>query len=446
MRFRRLKILIREGAKRFALRFVHRSEKAVKFGLTIVVMTALPLVYLMAFEAAPDEYRPYFIAEKPGIAAVRAMEGPGRADRARTVETPDFVKGIYITTSTVGWKTRFDELVALVGRTELNALVIDVKDYRGAIAFAPQSEDLKPYAADPAPLGNLAELTAPLKEKGIYLIARLFVFQDPIYAEANPAQAVQRSYGGLWRDYRGIPWLDPAARKVWQYNAAIAKEAFVGGFDEVQFDYIRFPSDGSLQTMSFPVWDRQKPKYEVMADFFTYLDNELRIKNGMPISVDLFGLTMWQHDYDLNIGQRLRDSLPHFDFISPMVYPSHYPAGFNGYPNPAVRPYDVVYLNLLRGNELVDSLAAEDAARLADDSSVRPVRLATFRPWIQDFDLGAVYTADLVRAQMEAAEDGGASGWLLWNAANRYTESALLPAEPAITDIMEDGRQTRASF
>jgi len=427
---KRLAIKIRESVVRVAQLFRYRSEKAVRFGLAIVIATALPLVYMLAFEAAPEKYHPLFVVERPGEAAVRSADGPGEAGSIRKVETPEFVKGIYITTSTVGWRSRFDELVSLVERTELNSMVIDVKDYRGEIAFIPESEELKPYMSDKPMLGDLKELTPPLKEKGIYLIARVFVFQDPIFAETNTDIAVQRAWGGgLWRDYRGIPWLDPASRKVWQYNAAIAKEAFVGGFDEVQFDYIRFPSDGNITSIVYPVWDGEKSKAEVMGDFFTYLDNELRVKNGIPISVDLFGLTMWQHDYDLNIGQTLRYSLPHFDFISPMVYPSHYPAGFNGYDNPATRPYDVVYLNLLRGQELVKKMQDADAERQAADPGSAPAELARFRPWIQDFDLGAVYTPELVRAQMTATEEGGGSGWLLWNAGNVYTEAALLPAE-----------------
>ena len=133
---------------------------------------------------------------------------------------------------------------------------------------------------------------------------------------------------------------------------------------------------------------------------------------------------MWQHEYDLNIGQRLSDALPHFDFISPMVYPSHYPDGFNGYANPATRPYDVIYQNLVRGQAIYDKLEAA-----AEEDGVELPHLGTIRPWIQDFDLGAVYTADMVRAQMTATEDAHGSGWLIWNARNVYTESAFAPAE-----------------
>ncbi|MBU0624780.1 putative glycoside hydrolase [Patescibacteria group bacterium] len=398
-------------------------QKSVRFGLLFVILAALPLAYYLIPETIPDKYRPLFVAEKPGAAAVRAVTGPGIWPEPREIHIPKEVKGIYVSAATAGYKSRFNELITLVNQTELNAMVIDVKDHRGYLAFIPDSESLKAYTATIPELGALKDFTAPLKEQGIYLIARLFVFQDPAFAEAHPEWAVASSGGGLWRDYRGTPWLDPASKNVWRYNVAVAREAFAGGFDEVQFDYIRFPSDGNLKTMVFPVWDGQKPRSEVMTDFFTYLDRELRVTVGMPISVDLFGLTMWQHEYDLNIGQKLVDALSRFDFISPMVYPSHYPAGFNGYANPADRPYDVVYQNLIRGQAAYELFRGSTPS--TDSSVTAEIKLATFRPWIQDFDLGAVYTPEMVRAQITATRDGGGTGWLLWNARNVYTEAAL---------------------
>ncbi|MFH1047959.1 MAG: putative glycoside hydrolase [Patescibacteria group bacterium] len=404
----------------------HPYRQVVRFGMAIVLLTALPIAYYLGFEAAPETYRPLFVVEKPGSAAVRAIGGPNNDDARHIIETPIFVKGIYVSAATAGYTKRFDELVELVEQTELNTLVIDVKDHRGALAFAPETEALEPYVAAQPTLGNLQEFTAPLKEKGIYLIARLFVFQDPALVAVHPEWAVSTSSGSPWRDYKGVAWLDPASKDVWRYNATIAKEVFAGGFDEVQFDYIRFPSDGNLKSAVYPVWDKQKNKYEVMADFFTYLDKELRVKVGLPISVDLFGLTMWQHDYDLNIGQRLLEAMPHFDFISPMVYPSHYPAGFLGCANPAVCPYEVVYENMLKGQTVLNRFDVGTGGH----ADVLPARqLATFRPWIQDFHLGATYTPDMVRQQMTATEAGGGTGWLLWNARNVYTAEALEPAE-----------------
>ena len=329
---------------------------------------------------------------------------------------PSFVKGIYVSAATVGAKKRFAELVDLVDRTELNTMVIDVKSDKGDIAFASKNDAIASYIQTKPLLGNLRELTAPLRKKNIYLIARLFVFEDPAYATHHPEHAVQQKTGGMWHDRKGLAWVDPASRADWAYNVAIAKEAYAGGFDEIQFDYVRFPTDGAISSMAFPHWDGKISKAQVIGDFFSYLDSELRGTTGMMTSVDLFGLTMWQHSYDMNIGQRLALAVPHFDFISPMVYPSHYPRGFDGFDNPADHPYDIVYKNLVKGRPVIDQLrsASPDA------------RLASFRPWIQDFDFGAVYTPEMVRAQMQASVDGGATGWILWNARNVYTESAFL--------------------
>ncbi len=395
------------------------KKRAIRFGMLLILLTALPMAYYLGFEATPEKYRPLFMVEKPGLAAVRAVRGPGEGV-LRQVIIPDFVKGIYVSASTAGNAKQFDDLTNLVERTELNSMVIDIKDHHGNLAFIPESESLKAYIGQQTPLGDLKDFTAPLREKGIYLIARQFVFQDPALAEAHPEWAVSRSWGGLWRDHRGIPWLDPASKDVWKYNVAVAREAFVGGFDEVQFDYIRFPSDGNLSFAVYPVWDGVKPKHEVMEDFFTFLDKELRVKMGMPISVDLFGLTMWQHDYDLNIGQRLTEAMRHFDFVSPMVYPSHYPAGFIGCANPSVCPHEVVYQNMLKGQEIYGRFDVGTEAERVDRED-----LATFRPWLQDFHLGATYTSSMVRTQMTAVKEGGGTGWLLWNARNVYTPAAL---------------------
>jgi hypothetical protein len=158
-----------------------------------------------------------------------------------------------------------------------------------------------------------------------------------------------------------------------------------------------------------------------MEEFFVYLDHELRLKRGIPISVDLFGYTVWEpiwgQDYDLNIGQRLDKAAFNFDFVSPMVYPSHYTPGFLDMANPALYPYEVVHENILSGEKLLASLREKSP----------DLKVCSLRPWIQDFDLGADYGPEEVRAQMKASVDGGASGWLIWNAGNRYTEAALEP-------------------
>lgn len=389
-----------------------------RYGLVLVIIIAIPPTLYLGQEAVPELFRPMVFADRPQDSAVRAGLGP--EDARRRIEIPEYVKGIYLTSATVGHARRFGELMDLVERTELNAMVIDVKNWRGELAFAPNDESLVPYAAERPEMVDLDAMTAMLKEKGIYLIARIFVFQDPSFAEKRPELAVQRVGGGLWRDWRGVLWLDPAAKGVWKYNVAVAKEVFNRGFDEVQFDYIRFPSDGPMSTIVYPSYDGETPKHEVMRQFFTYLDRELRVRNGIPTSVDLFGLTMWNFESDMGIGQRLVDAAPHFDFISPMVYPSHYPTGYLGYANPAAHPYEIIYSNMVKGVELIESIR---------DASADPDTIATVRPWLQDFDLGANYDRAKIIAQMDATAEGGGSGWIFWNARNVYTESAFAPAE-----------------
>lgn len=376
---------------------------------------------------------PSYDQVRPGAEAVRSADGPaeamqgaegsGDAQVVRKIDwrpPPAFVKGIYISAAAAGSKKMFAGLVNLADRTEINSLVIDIKEGGGELAFIPDDPDLVPFASSRPSLGKISDFTAPLRAKGIYLIARLFVFQDPSLVAKRPEVAVKsKATGTVWRDRKGTPWIDAADQVAWDYTVKVAREAYLGGFDEVQLDYVRFPSDGVMSDIKYPVYDGKRPKAEVLGDFFAYFDDAFR-STGLVTSADLFGLVMWQHEYDLNIGQKLSTAAPHFDFISPMVYPSHYPPGFDGHPNPADFPYEVIYRNLVRGQPLLDGLKKADPER----------RIASIRPWIQDFDLGADYDAAKVRAQMKAAVDGGASGWLIWNARNVYTEAALEP-EPA---------------
>lgn len=397
---------------------------ASKYGLIVVILLAAPVVAYFGWQVSPAGFQPLSFSVRPTDAALRSKLGP-----PRVVKAPDVVRGIYLTVDTVGSAKRFEQLVDLADRTEINTLVIDIKDHRGQIAFVTESEKLKPYVQAKPSLGRLDDLTFRLHERGLYLIARLPVFPDQTFAGSRQDLALRRADGSLWRDSSGLLWLDPASNEVWKYNVAAAAEAFDGGFDEIQFDYIRFPSDGSLGAIRYPIYDGQIPKDQVITNLFSYLDKELRVRRGVPISVDLFGLTMWQHESDLGIGQRLADAAQRVDFVSPMVYPSHYPSGFEGFSNPALYPYEVVYRNLAKGNELLQAINQRNLVLAAADPPVPAPRLATLRPWIQDFDLGAVYDAARVRAQITAAIDAGASGWLLWNAGNNYTEGALEKVE-----------------
>lgn len=325
------------------------------------------------------------------------------------IAVPKMVKGIYLTAHTVQSRTRFNNLLALVDKTELNSMVIDVKLDTGALAFAPIDPILSSTSSTLL-LPPLETLTNELHRHGIYAIARIFVFEDPWLAE-NSSAGLKIASGTLWADAKGIHWVDPAAESVWQYNVTLAKEVWNRGFDEVQFDYIRFPTDGNTKSIVYPVWNGTEKKYEVMTRFFQYLHDNL-VQAGIPTSVDLFGLTVRKDASDLGIGQRTKDALPYVSYVSPMMYPSHYYAGSYGIAVPAEHPGEIVTIGMRIGRELM--------------ASSTPVH-ASIRPWLQDFNIGAVYDAAKVRAQITAAESGGASGWLLWNAKNVYTAGALLP-------------------
>ncbi len=316
-------------------------------------------------------------------------------------------KGIYLTAYTAGAKARRAELVDLIKNTELNSIVIDLKDYSGKVFFDTNNPLANQIGSEEVRIPDLKDWLKELKKEGIYTIARIVVFQDPYLAEKRPNIALKAKGGGIWRDYKGLSWVDPTQRLVWDYNLDLAKEASSLGFDEVNFDYIRFPSDGNIKQIVYANLDNAtyEGKTKVMKEFYEYVNKTLTFYPVLT-SADLFGMVLWRSD-GLNIGQRFEDAAPNFDYICPMVYPSHYPNGFEGFVNPAEYPYEIVYKSLIRAKETLDSSRAK------------------LRPWLQAFDLGAVYTPDKIIAQKQANTDAGGFGWLLWNASNRYTSGGL---------------------
>ena len=331
------------------------------------------------------------------------------------VPLPEEVRGFYWTTQTAG-STRAEQLLWYMEQTGLNAVVIDLKNDAGGIGFAVQDPSLAPYQMNEPYVADLDALLKRLGEQGIYRIARLAVMKDSVFASAHPTIALHTRNGNLWYDKIGNLWIDPTAPALTDYALALAREAYARGFDEIQFDYIRFPSDGALGNIVYPLHDRSATtEVAAMQEVWKRLGAPLRAE-GIPVSFDLFGMTFLRTD-DFGIGQRLVDVFQYADFISPMVYPSHYPNGFEGYGNPALYPYEIVKRSLDEGAKLLES----EAGILPEAS--RP----KFRPWLQDFDIGAVYTAARIEAQIQAARDAGASGWMLWNARNVYEPAQYLP-------------------
>lgn len=370
----------------------------------------------------PD-YAPEWIP----IPSAAAAEG-GR----RHVAMPEEVRGFYMTAHSAADPKIRAGLFAYAKRNGLNAVVIDVKDASGLLSFMPKRPTLAAHAPEKATIPDLDAVLAEAGEAGLYRIARLFVFQDPMYVKRFPDQAVRHVNGGVWADHKGVTWVDPASKDAWRYNVEVAKDAYDRGFDEIQLDYIRFPSDGNMRAVAYRHHDASRPKHEVIRDFFAYMHRELEKKSGIPVSLDLFGYVTWYEDYDLGIGQLLKDALPHATAVSAMVYPSHYGSGTLGYANPAAYPYEVVADSLRKANRLYAKREAECAevasgVRSATSPLLMPcdVPLAHHRPWIQAFDIGAVYDAEKLRAQVRAVRDQGGKGWLLWNARNVYKDFAL---------------------
>lgn len=333
-------------------------------------------------------------------------------------DPPAVVKAVYATSWSAASPSKLEHLINLIDETELNAIVIDIKDFSGYVAYDTDIKKVEDYGAEEIRIADTNSLIQELHDHNIYVIGRVTVFQDPILAEARPDLAVKDSRTGkVWLDHKGLAWVDPASYEVWDYNIAIAKEALARGFDEINFDYIRFPSDGNLEVMSYPVYNANLfQKQEIIRDFFTYLRDELK---GEKISADLFGQTTFQMD-DMGIGQIIEDAYLHFDYVSPMVYPSHYVHGFLGYQNPALYPYEVIVYSLSEASKRRDELALSNP----------DLKLAELRPWLQDFDLGADYTSTMIREEMRGVADAASEkfvGWMLWDPSNVYTAAALNP-------------------
>lgn len=354
------------------------------------------------------------------------------------VPLPVEVRGIYWTAFTAATK-RADELIVYMKKTGLNAVVIDLKMDNGQLAFLPNDKTLVPYMMKKPAIQDLEGLLKKLADDQIYRIARIAVMRDSAFGVVHPNAALQYAGGSIWRDKTGSAWADPTSPELVTYSLALAREAYARGFDEVQFDYVRFASDGKISSIVYPMYKSTELKVDAMKRFFLAVGEPLK-REKIPVSFDLFGLVCMAND-GLGIGQRLGDVIPSSDFVSPMVYPSHYANGFQGFANPAVYPYEVIKISLdhgakllnpdlkitsvkdTSGNEMkVPPTEAEQKTWKEKDVTIRK----QFRPWIQDFDIGAVYTSDMIEAQIKATRDAGASGFLIWNARNVYEPANYL--------------------
>ena len=378
-------------------------------GLILLVMAGFTL-FIIAFLLPLFLTSNYSIASS-SVSTTTKPEIPAVIHLA----TPESLKALYMTACVANTPSWRDSLKKLIETTELNAVVVDIKDYSGIVSFPndfPQTGVERGCV-----VSDMREFIEELHGANIYVIGRISVFQDFSYAKLFPELAIKKkSDGGVWKDYKGLSFIDVGAKPFWGYIIEISKEAYALGFDELNYDYVRYPSDGNMQDISYTWATGTTTKPEMLENFFEYLHDSLKNTNA-KLSVDLFGMTTTVEN-DMNIGQVLELALPYFDHISPMVYPSHYPPTWNGFVNPAEYPYKVVKI------AMSSAIKRETAWNILQGlASTTPSKM---RPWLQDFNLGATYGPDKVRAQIQATYDSGLTSWMLWNAGNKYTKNALL--------------------
>jgi len=342
----------------------------------------------------------------------QTLELPSLLPPKKLSNPPAVIKSIYVTGYSAGTKSYLNYLSSVFKNTEINSVVIDIKGSDGYVSYGSTLPDVKKYNLSNYAIKDINALIEFLHSQNIYVIGRIAVFEDPVYSRARPELAIynkeKTNNDGLvlWKDNNGLSWLDPSSKDAWNYIVSLANDAFFNhGFDEVNFDYVRFPTDGNMENIGFPIWDGVTAKAEVIKGFFTYARQQL---SGQKISVDLFGQTTTSLD-DMGIGQVIENAFGNFDYICPMVYPSHYAKGFVGFENPAIHPYGVVKYSM--------------------DSAFARLPTAKFRPWLQDFNMGAVYTAEMVKQEIQATQDSLGEnyfGFMLWNSSNIYTQGAVL--------------------
>jgi hypothetical protein len=330
------------------------------------------------------------------------------------VPTPEPMKAIYVTAcvaSTPSWRS---EMKKFVEETELNSVIIDIKDYSGTISIYDESLQTNDTAG--CKVRDMMEFIGELHESKIYVIGRVTVFQDPYYTKLHPSLAVQSKSGGVWKDRKGLSFIDVGAKEYWDYIIDLSKKSYALGFDEINFDYIRYPSDGNMADAHYALTVGTSTKSEMLESFFSYLHNNLK-DTGVKTSADIFGYATLLTD-DLGIGQILEKVLPYFDYVYPMVYPSHYSFNSGGFGDPATHPYEIVKYSM------ESAVKREAIQRIA--SGIATSTPSKLKPWLQDFDLGASYGVPEVQAQMKATYDSGLTGWLMWDASNKYTRDAYL--------------------
>ena len=316
---------------------------------------------------------------------------------------PKEIRGVHVTMMLASLEGKLAEYANLTNES-LNTIELDVKDENGTVAFSSPEAPLADQVRAADNYYNPAKVAKQLHAQGIYLIGRIAVFEDPVLSARRPDLAIQRSDGSTWLDYRGLGWSNEYSKTVWDYNVSIAKAAAKAGFDEIQFDYVRFPSDGPIESAVWP-GKVNESQSTTIAHFLKYASSQLK-PLGVRVSADVFGLAATN---ELGVGQSPKQMARYVDALSPMVYPSHFGAGQFGLPDPQATPGMTVGYALSDFNTAIRGSKAE------------------LVPWIQDFSMGHDFTLSDIQDEILAVRDSGARGFLIWNASGDYTPGTLGP-------------------
>lgn len=346
------------------------------------------------------------------------------------------VKGIFVTGPMAG-TDNMENLIDLVDKTELNAIVMDVKNDEGRVVYDMQIPAVEEVGSGIRYVQDMESLIAECKEKNIYLIARIVAFKDPFLSEKKPEWCIHNSDGSIFYDKGGLAWLNPYNQDVWEYLLDIAEEILHRGFDEVQFDYVRFSTDDGMKNADFG--QEEKNRQQIITEFVQYASNRIH-KAGGAISADVYGMVIDSEvDQDI-VGQNYAELAEYLDYICPMVYPSHYGPYNYDIPVPDAEPYRLVLTALQSSKKVLAGIPAGTVSgnaipeyTMEELASLEPMESvsAGVRPWLQDFTATWVkghisYEAEEIRDQIQAVYDAGYEEWLLWNASNHYTEDGLL--------------------
>ena len=319
------------------------------------------------------------------------------------------VRALYVNRWASQSKKRMAKLIAAADNTEINAFVVDMKDEFG-LNYRPSNPAFAKNAGT-APVAKVQALLDTLKAHKILAIARMVVFKDSVTARVHPEWTIRRKDGSIWRDKKGIAWVNPYHRELWEYNIGVAEELAKLGFDEVQFDYIRFPEPyPSLPQQVFPA-SNGLSKQDALAGYLKEAKQRLN-KLGVRSTADIFGLVTTVGG-PLEVGQEWEKISPYVDAVLPMTYPSHYPRGELGVAHPNAQPYEIIYKSIIRARQRDKKLGIGDAEHI--------------RPWLQAFTLGKpAYGPEQLEAEKKAVYDAGYDGWVLWNPGSIY--DVFMPA------------------